>query len=114
MRTVQVDRDEFIAEVTTNRDNHREVFEQALAGYHSRLSRELERRLHDLRKGRRIEQYIGLPEPEDHTDDYDRVLRMAEMSVSDTLELSEDEFGQYVMDQWRWKQAFTDSTSLYR
>ena len=114
MRTVTVDRDIFIEEVATNRENHRAVFEEALGGYQTRLTRELERRLHDLRKGRRIDHYIRLPEPEDHTDDYDRVLKMAAMSVRDTIELTEEEFGQYVMDQWHWKQAFTDSTELYR
>ena len=86
---------------------------QALEGYRTRLTAELERRVRDLKRGRHVEQYIGLPEPEDHTDDYDRILAMADMSVDDTLELSEDEFGMYVMDQWRWKQSFTDSTTLY-
>lgn len=114
MHTVEVDRDEFIAVVTANRDGHRAVFEEALEGYRNRLIREFERRLHDLRRGRRVDQAVRLPEPEDHTDDYDRVLRMAAMSVNDTLELSEDEFGQYVMDQWHWKQRFTDTTSVYR
>ena len=38
---------------------------------------------------------------------------MAEMSVDDTLELTEDEFAMYVMDQWRWKQSFTDTTDRY-
>ena len=113
MRTITVLRDEFIERVTKNRNNHRAVFEEALEGYRTRLTAELERRVRDLKRGRHVEQYIGLPEPEDHTDDYDRILAMAEMSVDDTLQLSEDEFGMYVMDQWRWRQSFTDSTTLY-
>lgn len=114
MRTVTVDRDEFIARVKKNRADHRKVFEEALKGYEHRLTAELERRIADLKRHRRINQYIGLPEPEDHTDDYDRVLTMAEMSIEDTIRLDEDEFGMYVMDQWRWKQSFTESTAVYR
>lgn len=113
MRTVTVDRAEFLARVRENRDNHRQVFEYALEGYRDRLTVELERRIRDLKRGRHIDQYIGLPEPEDHTDDYERILAMAEMSIDDTLELTEDEFAMYVMDQWRWKQSFTDSTKRY-
>ena len=113
MRTVTVNRDEFIQHVTKNRNSHRSVFEEALEGYRNRLTAELERRIRDLRRGREVDQYIGLPEPEDHTDDYDRILAMAEMSIDDTLELTEDEFAMYVMDQWRWKQSFSDSTALY-
>lgn len=108
-----VDRDEFVNGVGHNRDNDRAVFEEALEGYRKRLTTELERRIHDLKRGRHVEQYIGLPEPEDHTGDYDRILAMAEMSVADTLELTEDEFAMYVMDQWRWKQSFADSTAMY-
>ena len=113
MRTVRVDRDEFLVKVKANRERHRTVFDGALAGYSTRLTRELERRIHDLRRGRRIDQYIGLPEPEDHTDDYDRVITMAEMSVSDVLDLTEDEFGMYIMDQWQWKQSFSETADRY-
>jgi len=52
MRTVRVDRDAFVARVRDNRDNHRKVFEEALEGYRERWIPELERRLHDIRRGR--------------------------------------------------------------
>ena len=114
MRHVTVDRDEFIEKVTVNRDQHRAVFDKAHEGYRARLTLELERRIKDLRRGRRIDHYIRLPEPEDHTGDYDRILQMAVMSLHDEIELSETEFARYVMDQWDWKDAFEETTSLYR
>lgn len=113
MRTIHVDKTEFLERVGENRDNHRAVFEEALDGYRRRVERELRQRLHDLSRGRRIEQHIRLPEPEDHTGDYERILAMAVMSISDTVELSESEFAMYVMDQWSWKQDFTDTTLRY-
>lgn len=113
MRNVTVDRDDFLAKVTANRDGHRQVFEEALEAYRRILQRELEQRVRDLKRNLRIDQYIGLPEPEDHTTDYDRVITMAEMSIEDTIQLSEDEFAMYVMDQWRWKQQFAESTLCY-
>ena len=45
--------------------------------------------------------------------DIHRVIMMATMSVEDTISLSEDEFAMYVMDQWRWKQAFAETTLRY-
>ena len=113
MRNVTVNCDEFLVEVTANREAHREVFEEALEGFHMRLKAELDKQVRDLKAGRDINQYLGLPEPEDHTDDYDRVILMAHMSVEDTITLSEDEFAMYVMDQWRWKQDFTETTLRY-
>lgn len=113
MRIIRLDRDEFVAKVQENRDSHRSVFEKALEGYRDRWIQELERRLHDVRRGREINQYFSLPEPEDHTDDYDRILTMARMQIDDVIELTEDEFGMYVMDQWSWKSHFTNTTSRY-
>ncbi|PVG83742.1 hypothetical protein DDE18_05340 [Nocardioides gansuensis] len=113
MRVIRIDRDEFVAKVQANRDNHRAVFEAALEGYRDRWIQELERRLRDVRRGREINQYIGLPEPEDHTDDYDRILMMARMQIDNVIELTEDEFGMYVMDQWSWKPHFASTTSRY-
>ena len=107
MRTVRLNRDEVVASVQENRDSHRSVFEEALEGYRDRWIKELERRLHDVRRGREINQYFSLPEPEDHTDDYDRILTMARMSVDDVIELSEDDFAMYVMDQWSWPREGT-------
>ncbi len=114
MRTVKIDKDDFIGRVSVNRDNHRAVFEKALDGYQRRMIEELERRLRAVRRGRAIDQYFRLPEPEDHTDDYDRVLTMAKMSVEDVIELTADDFAMYVMDQWHWKQTFTETTGFYR
>ena len=113
MRTVRLDRDELVARVQENRDQHRSVFEKALEGYRERWIEELERRLRHVRRGRNINQYFSLPEPEDHTDDYDRVLTMARMSVDEVIELNEDEFAMYVMDQWSWKGNFTHTTAMY-
>lgn len=113
MRHIRLDRDEFVAKVQANRDNHRAVFDKAVEGYRGRWIEQLERRLHDVRRGRAIDQYFRLPEPEDHTDDYDRVLMMARMQLDDVIELTEDEFAMYVMDQWSWKNSFTSTTSRY-
>lgn len=113
MRTVTVNKEDFLTRVRENRDNHRAVFEEALEGYRKRLMLELEHRVCDVKRGRVINQYIGLPEPEDHTDDYDRILTMVEMSIDGTVDLSENEFAMYVMDQWDWKQSFTESTYRY-
>lgn len=113
MRSITVRRDDFVAAVKRNRDSHKAAFDQALSGYRARWIEELERRLSDVRHGRAIDQGFRFPEPEDHTKDYNRVLTMARMSVDDELELSEHEFGMYVMDQWDWKDAFVQTTSLY-
>ncbi len=51
--------------------------------------------------------------PEDHTRDYDRRIKMYEMDIDDTIEMTEQEFAQYVLDDWGWKQAWTTSNTAY-
>ncbi|MFI5387626.1 MAG: hypothetical protein ACHQ50_16075 [Fimbriimonadales bacterium] len=69
--------------------------------------------LADAKAGRRIRRAVAMPEPEDHTRDYDRIVRMLEMSVDDVLVLSEYDFSQYVMDQWEWAGTFASNTLSY-
>lgn len=113
MKTVTVKRDEFVERVTANKEKHRGNFELAQAGYREFLISELDRRLDEAKRGLKIDHYIRLVEPEDHTDDYETVLEMATMSVDDTIELSQQEFAWYVLDKWQWKQAWVDNANTY-
>jgi hypothetical protein len=54
-----------------------------------------------------------LPEPQDHTIDYDRVIKMLEMSVDSLIELDEGAFDQYVMDNWSWKGDALATNEMY-
>lgn len=104
---------ELLATVRANKVTHREQFLRALDGYHARLIEEFERRLTDLRKGRAVEVAIRLPEPADHTADYDREIRMLEMHQGDTIPIGMHLFDQLVMDNWGWKQQFTATNAQY-
>lgn len=65
------------------------AFIEAQDGFRERIVEELDRRLSDARNGRAFNLAIGLPEPQDHTRDYERVIRMYEMSVSGEVEITE-------------------------
>ncbi len=96
-----------------NRDQHQHVFEEALLGYKEKIIEVLEENLEDARTGVMIDETIYLQRPVNHTRDYDRVLMMLEMSDDETHELSEQEFAQYVMDDWSWKRQFLMTNSAY-
>lgn len=57
---------------------------------------------------------IGYPKPTSHVDDYDRVLRMLQMSVEDAITLREDQFACYVLDDWHWKGDHRAVSSAYK
>jgi hypothetical protein len=113
MSMVTVKRDDLVAKLKTNRDGHRAIFEEALTGYKDKVVAELERHLQEVRAGKVRVIAVSLPEPSDHTRDYDRIISMCEMSVDEELELTQDEFASYVMDDWQWKRQFLSSNAGY-
>jgi predicted component of viral defense system (DUF524 family) len=96
-----------------NREKHRAVFDDALAGYRAEALKTLEDTIRSLSEGRAPRIYISLSRPEDHTRDYDRIIKMLDMEVAETFVLPEERFAQYVMDDWRWKRDWLKMSSRY-
>ena len=113
MESVKVGREELLKTLKTNRDNHRKIFEEALEGYREEAIKELEGAIADAKSGKKIRRNLTLVEPMDQTKDYDRVIRMLEMSKDAIIEISEQDFACYVLDDWRWKDQFTASNTRY-
>lgn len=113
MQTVEIGTEPLSKILKENRSKHREVFEKALEGYRAQVITHLGVMIEDAKAGRRILRHIELPEPVDQTRDYDRAIKMCELSVSPTVKLSEREFAQYVMDDWAWKEGFVNTASNY-
>lgn len=110
---VTINKDELLGVLMKNRDNHRAEFLLAQGGYRKFVIEELDRHLEDARKGRKIERYISFKEPEDHTEDYDREIRMLQMHTEPAVEIEAHLFDQVVMDNWGWSQAFHATNSMY-
>jgi len=113
MEEVTVRKEELLNALTENQAHHREEFEKAQDGWRSTVIEELDRRLADARAGRKVVTVFSYPEPEDHTKDYDRVIRMVEMSVDSELTIAEHDFAQFVMDDWHWKANWSASNMAY-
>lgn len=113
MREVTVAKDELREAVQANRDEHRKIFEEAVEGYKTRAVTLLEEHIERIKKGKLERVQVVLPVPVDHTSDYDRVLRMIDMSVEDEIALDESAFTQYVMDDWSWQHEFLTTSSGY-
>src|SRR2546423_839929 len=107
MERIEVEKEKILKVVQKNRDQHRKQYEKALEGFRKKVIANFESRLKQAKEGGKIQLHIGLVEPRDHTDDYDRVLEMLKFEVNDTVELSEYEFANFVQDDWGWKEEFT-------
>jgi len=52
-------------------------------------------------------------EPSEHTKDYDRAIKALEMTTLTEINLTEQQFAAWVMDDWSWKAAFTSTFNAY-
>lgn len=100
METVKVKKDELLKILRKNREEHREIFLEALDGYHKAALKALQDRIDEAKANKKVSLHFVLVEPQDQTKQYDRIIKMLEMNVEDVVELTEQEFVHYVMDDW--------------
>jgi DNA polymerase II small subunit/DNA polymerase delta subunit B len=113
METVKIRKEELLEALKKNRATHRKIFEEAQEGYREEAIKLLDKALDDARKGKEIKTFIQLQAPIDQTKDYDRAIRMIEMSVEDVIEIDEKDFACYIMDDWDWKRQFLTTNAFY-
>ena len=63
MQRIRVEKPKLLAILKKNRKAHNSIFLEAQKGFRDAVIQELENRLAAARNGKRIEQYIRLPEP---------------------------------------------------
>lgn len=113
MENVTVNKETLLEELRRNREEHQQIFEEACEGYKTECINQLEEHLENVRSGKVFRVVVSLPTPEEHTKDYDRAIKMLEMSVQDEIVIDEYSFQCYVMDDWQWKRAFLTSNAGY-
>lgn len=113
MKTITVKKIDLMGRVEKNRSVHRKIFEEAVEGYKKQAIKLLEDHIERIKNGKVEEVFVRLPQPEDHTTDYDRILEMLAMHIEDEIAIDEDAFASYVMDDWSWKRQFLATNSAY-
>lgn len=116
MNNIKIKKSDLLTKIMRNRTQHVAKYEDAAVNYRKKVVGGL-RKLLSLaqRPGDIVKMKTGLSltRPDSHTEDYDAVIAMLRMSVDSVIELPEEDFKMYVLDQWRWKEQFTASASFY-
>lgn len=113
MRQITVNVVDLKETLLQNRAKHVEQFEKALDRFRDEAIKVFEKNIEQIREGGDVREYLNLPRPENHVDDYDVALEMLEWHEDQTIALPSAEFRQYVKDDWGWKMQFTATASNY-
>lgn len=112
MKTVKINKSALLEAIKKNRSKHENDVIIAIEAYKKEAFMQYEAAIILLKNTGKVSRII-LQEPVDKRDDYDRVLKMLEMSADVVIELDNHEFDQYVMDNWEWKNHASFANSTY-
>jgi len=115
MDTVRVLRLQVLETVRNNLEEHIKVYNEAIAGYWAEVELRLQQLLSKRSSGEEIDLscLTKLSKPQLHKAEYERVIKMMEMSVDDIIEMTATEFAQYIQDDWSWQRQWLLSNSTY-
>lgn len=114
MHEVKVNKNDLLSKLIDNREQHIQDYNDAVKGYKHAASNALLERWDNIQKRDKVvDLTFNLPRPKLYKTEYDRVIEMVKMSVDNELVLSTQEFAQFVMDDWNWKQTFTTTNAFY-
>jgi hypothetical protein len=113
MKPIRVNKSNLIDILQKNRDAHKAIFVEAMENFRKMAIETLEENLKNAKSGKPLVLHVNLTIPRDMTREYDRVIKMLNMSEDAEIFLEEDDFQQYVQDDWGWKQQFLHTNSVY-
>jgi len=117
MHAVKVNRIELLGIVRGNLEKHIKEFNESVEDYKAAAIKLAEANMELAKSGEldKIAKMRAVPQkPVSYEQNYNRAIRMLELSVDETIEVEEDVFNQLVLDEWSWKNAFVASASLYK
>ena len=117
MRSVKIDKKKLLAIVRENKEKHIAEYNESVADFKDLAIRITTKNLEIVNTGDldKIAKLKAVPAaPVSHEKEYERAIRMLELSVEKEIEVEEDIFNQLVLDEWAWKHQFVASASLYK
>jgi len=112
--TVKVDREKLLGTLQENKAKHVAEYDEAVEEYRKQAEKALRKRAIEIRDGETLKKEIDdLPAPTSFAKDYDRAIAMVEWSTEEQLELDEQAFRAWVLDEWNWRGQFAGTTSIY-
>lgn len=115
MNGVKIKRDELLGVLRTNLSKHKEDVKEALELRRVEMRAFFDNEIQKLDNNSAYQpkQTHSFPIPEDMSSEYEKVIRMVEMTEDEVIPLSEDQFDKLVMDNWSWKDNLVATSALY-
>lgn len=117
MNSVKINRAELLNIVRDNLKKHLSDYTESVEDYKAGALKVATANLKIAKSGDidKFHQIRGLPQrPVSYEKEYNRAIRMLELSVEEVIDVEQDVFNQLVLDEWHWKNQFVASAMAYK
>lgn len=111
-RTIRVNRASLIEKIKENKAAHIKAYEKAVVAYKEEALRQLSILTEKANSGD-VRLSLNLVSPVNYAENYDKVVQMFEWEVDDIVELEQQEFNKYVLDETSFALQAKMSNSAY-
>ena len=113
MKKVKVLVKDLLIILKENREKHKNAMDEVMALYRKKVIEELDKALQAAKEGRDIITNLNLVRPINMTQHYDRAIGMLSMSVDAEVEITQEEYANYVLDKWHWSDTICTNAMSY-
>lgn len=113
MRKIKINKEDLIVKIEENRRAHIEEYLNAVKAFKVEALKQLKELTKKVTKGETEKITLDLVEPVNNEENYDKLLEMFEWEVDAIIELSHEEFQEYVQDETTTSFQASYSNSMY-
>lgn len=117
MNEIKMDRKELLKIVKENLKKHLVDYAESVEDYKAGALKVAAANLKIAKTGEidKFNQIKSLPQrPFSYEKEYNRAIRMLELSVDSEIMVEQDVFNQLVLDEWHWKTQFVNAAMTYK
>lgn len=113
-----VDKRDLLEKVRQNRDKHVTDVGKMRAAYKAEVVKQLEQRAEDIKTGAiKLKQshwtHFDIEYPVSYEEVYDQVIEILSWTKDEEIELSAEQFRNWVMDRWDWSSRVAGTKAVY-
>ena len=110
---VIVTKEQLLAKLKENLAAHKTIAQEAREGYIKKTQEVLQKKLDEAKEGKFVHLSFNLPEPQDHSKEYEQTIIMVEWDNRVELTLTQHEFKSYILDEWTWDRNSLVTNAIY-
>lgn len=113
---ISVNKENLVQTLTTNLTEHKQIYLEAVEGYHIKLQEYLQGKLNESKGDGFLNVLFSnydIKKPISYAGSYVTALEMLALADTESVELSVEDFKSFVQDKWNWNRDFFVTNNAY-